>query len=335
MKALVLESIDKSKSLQEMLVYKDVDTPQPKENEVLINLKYASLNHRDLFITKGLYANIKTPVILGSDGAGVIEDANGSEFNANDDVIINPTIDWGNNENFQNKNFRILGMPDNGTLAEYICIDKKYVHKKPEHLDLKEAAALPLAGLTAYRACIVKANIQPEENVLITGIGGGVSTFAFLYATALGANVYITSGSGDKINFALSRGAKCGINYREDDWEKKIKKHSEGIDVVIDSAGGETFSKCLDLCNEGARLVSYGATFGAVEKFEMRKVFWKQLNIMGTTMGSYKDFENMVKFISENEITPFIDKEYDLENGADAFERMESGDQIGKIIVKI
>jgi len=334
MKALLLESIDKGKSLREMLVYKDVETPQPNENEVLIKLKYASLNHRDLFITKGLYAKIKTPVILGSDGAGIIENASGTEFKTGDEVIINPTIDWGDNENFQSKDFKILGMPDNGTLAEYITINEKYVHKKPPYLNFDEAASITLAGLTAYRACIVKANIQKNENVLITGIGGGVSTFAFLYAIAIGANIYVTSGTGDKINFALSRGAKAGINYKEDDWEKKIKNFSGGIDVVIDGAGGDTFAKCLDVCNEGARLVSYGATLGAVDKFEMRKVFWKQLQIFGTTMGSDKDFKKMLEFFSQHEIKPILDKEYNLENGVDAFERMESGNQVGKIIIK-
>jgi len=335
MKALVLENINKEKSLSEKLVYREIEAPKPHKDEVLINLNYASLNHRDLFITEGLYSNIKTPVILGSDGAGIVANANSLDFNIGDEVIINPTLHWGDNENFQDKNFSILGMPDNGTLAEYICIDKKYVHKKPVHLELNEAAAVPLAGVTAYRACIVKANIQKGENVLITGIGGGVSTFVFLYCLAIGANVYVTSGSGDKINFALSRGAKAGINYGEEDWHKTIKKHSGGIDVVVDGAGGDTFAKCLDVCNEGARLVTYGATLGAVEKFEMRKVFWKQLKIMGSTMGSNIDFTNMLKFISHHKIKPLLDKEYLLDEGTEAFERMKSGEQIGKIVVRI
>ncbi len=338
MKTLVLEKIGDVIDLKDNLVYKEIGTPTPKENEILINIKYASLNHRDLWITKGKYAGIKIPIILGSDGAGVIADTNGSDFKEGDEVFINPTIDWGHNENFQNKNFRILGLPDNGTFAEYVCVPKKNVYLKPRHLDLKSAAALPLTGLTAYRACFTKAKITKGDNVLITGIGGGVATFALLYSVAAGANVFVVSSSDEKIEFAIKRGAIGGINYKDDSWEKRFKEihlNSKKINKIIDGAGGETMAKCLDICNDGGTIVSYGATLGAVTNFEMRKVFWKQLNVLGTTMGSDNDCYKMIKFVEVNKISPIIDNEFSLENGADAFLRMNSGEQMGKIIVKI
>lgn len=335
MKALVLERIGETKDLKNNLVLKEIDKPVPKENEVLVNINYASLNHRDLWISKGLYAGIKTPVVLGSDGAGVIADSNGSVFKNGDEVIINPTIDWGENEDFQNKDFSILGLPQNGTLEEFVCVPAKNIYKKPEHLDFKEASAIPLAGLTAFRACFVKGKITKGDNVLITGIGGGVSTFALLYSLSAGANVYVTSGSDEKIKAAIKHGADGGINYKTENWEKRFKEIHPKINVVIDGAGGETFAKCLDVCAEGGTIVSYGATLGAVKNFEMRKVFWKQLKIFGSTMGSDKDFTNMINFIELNKIKPIIDKEFSLENGADAFLRMESGNQIGKICLKM
>ncbi|MBS1491995.1 MAG: zinc-binding dehydrogenase [Bacteroidetes bacterium] len=335
MKALVLEKIGDIKELKNNLVVKEIYAPVPKENEVIIKLNYASLNHRDLWITKGMYAGIKTPVVLGSDGAGVVAKGMGGNVKEGGEVIINPTIDWGDNQDFQNKNFRILGLPDNGTLAEYVCVPGKNIYKKPQHLDLKEASAIPLAGLTAYRACFVKGNISKGDNVLITGIGGGVAAFALQYSVAAGANVFVTSGSNEKIEFAIKHGAIGGINYHDDGWEKRFKEIHPKINVVIDGAGGDTLAKCLDICTEGGTIVSYGATLLAVKNFEIRKVFWKQLKIFGTTMGSDKDFSDMLNFIEKNKIVPIIDSEYSIENGADAFLRMDSGEQVGKIVIRI
>lgn len=335
MKALVLEKIGEPKDLHANLLCKEIEQPAPKDGEVLVNIKYASLNHRDLWITKGQYAGIRTPVVLGSDCSGVIADSNNSAFKNEEEVIINPTINWGGNDSFQNKNFRILGLPDNGTLAEFICVPLKNVYKKPEHLDFKEASAIPLAGLTAYRACFTKAKISKGDNVLITGIGGGVATFAMLYSVAVGANVFVVSGSQEKIEIAIKHGVIGGINYNDESWEKRFKEIHPKINKIIDGAGGETFAKCLDICTEGGTIVSYGATLGAVKNFEMRKVFWKQLNVLGTTMGSDIDFSDMLRFIEQNKIIPVLDNEYTLQNGADAFLRMNSGKQAGKIVVKV
>ncbi|MBS1515721.1 MAG: zinc-binding dehydrogenase [Bacteroidetes bacterium] len=335
MKALVLEKTGDIKDLKENLVFRDFDTPVPKEGEVLIKVQYAALNHRDVWITKGLYSGVRTPIILGSDCAGTIADSNGSSFKNGDAVIVNPTINWGVNQSHQNKNFSILGLPENGTLAEYICIPSKYVYLKPEHLSFKEASAFPLAGLTAYRACFVRGKITAGDNVLITGVGGGVATFAMVYCIAAGANVFVTSGDEDKLEQAITFGAVGGINHRIENWEKRFKEIHPKINKIIDGAGGGTFAKCLDICSEGGTLINYGATLGAVKNFEMRRVFWKQLNIYGSTMGSDEDFANMIEFIDAKKVKPVLDSEYEIQNGAEAFVRLESSKQMGKIIVRV
>lgn len=335
MKALVLENTGNVSELKKNLVYRDFETPSPKAGEVLIKIHYASLNHRDLWITKGKYAGIKTPIILGSDCAGIVADSNGSTFQNDDEVIVNPTMNWGFNQSHQNKNFTILGLPENGTLAEYISVPAKNVHLKPQYLSFAEASAFPLAGLTAYRACFVRGKVMEGDNVLITGIGGGVATFAMMFCIAAGAKVFVTSGSEDKLEKAYNLGASAGISHKTDNWEKIFKDNNPRINKIIDGAGGETFAKSLDISSDGGTIVNYGATMGTVKNFEMRRVFWKQLNIHGSTMGSDEDFAEMMEFINAKKIKPVPDNEYDIKNGAEAFLRMESGEQMGKITVRI
>ena len=338
MKAILLKKIGEINQLKDNLIIEEFDNPIPGEDDVLIKLHYASLNHRDLWITKGLYSGIKLPVILGSDGAGIIEDSgsNVTTFKKGEEVIINPTINWGDNENFQNKNFRILGLPDNGTLAQYITVNQKYVFQKPFHLTLMESAAIPLAGLTAYKAVVVKAEIKKNENVLITGIGGGVASFAMIFAKALGANIYFTSGSNEKIKFAKDFGATDGFNYKNELWDEVLSGVVKGgIDAVIDGTGGSNINKIIKFLNYGGRIVNYGATAGNVPNFDIRKLYWKQIKLLGTTMGSDKDFREMINFVIELKLKPIIDKVYEFNDYIQAFERMNRSEQIGKIIIKI
>jgi len=338
MKAVLLKQIGKIEDLKINLTIEDIQKPELKDDELLIKIKYAALNHRDLWITKGLYAGIKLPVILGSDCSGIIEDIgkNAMEFSIGDEVIINPSLNWGEDELSQGKEFKILGLPDNGTLEEYISIDKSYVYKKPAHLNLSEAAALPLAGLTAYRAVFVKGEINKIKNVLVTGIGGGVSTFALLFTINAGANVFVTSGSDEKIKAAITLGAKGGVNYKNENWDKELlEKNKNGFDLIIDGTGGENISKCLNIINPGGRIVNYGTTTGNTNNFEVRKIFWKQASLLGTTMGSDKDFKNMLEFTEQNKIKPIVDKIFELENICEAFIRMDKSEQLGKIIIKI
>ncbi|MFC2093067.1 zinc-binding dehydrogenase [Bacteroidota bacterium] len=337
LKATILKKTGLIECLHKNLIVDDLPEPEIDDNEVLVRIHYAALNHRDLWIAKGLYAGIKLPVVLGSDGAGTIHKLgnNVNSFNVSDEVIINPSLDWGDNESFQSEVYRILGMPDNGTLSEFIKIDKKYVYKKPAHLELIQAAAIPLAGLTASRALFSKAKIKKEDNVLITGIGGGVSTLAMLFAIKFGANVFVTSGSEEKINKAVNFGALTGVNYKNDNWHKDIMKLSGNkINIIIDSAGGDTISKSLDIINYGGKIVTFGATTGNVKDFDIRKIFWKQIALLGSTMGSDSDFKSMINFINKNKIYPVIDKVFSADDVVQAFVRMNSGKQFGKIVIK-
>lgn len=338
MRAVVLNNIGSIEDLRKNLVIENIAKPEIKDNDVLIKIRYAALNHRDLWITKGLYAGIKLPVVLGSDCSGIIEAIGKKEnnFSIGDEVIINPGLNWGENELYRGKNFKILGLPDNGTLEEYICIDKSYVYKKPAHLNLPEAAALPLAGLTAYRAVFVKGEISKEQSVLITGIGGGVSTFALLFALNAGAIAFVTSGNEKKIERAIELGAKGGVNYKNENWEKELLQiNKNGFDLIIDGTGGNNISKSLNIINTGGRIVNYGATTGNTNNFEVRKIFWKQVSLLGTMMGSDRDFKNMLNFIEQNKIKPVVDKIFEIENVCEAFNRMDKSEQLGKIIIQI
>jgi NADPH:quinone reductase-like Zn-dependent oxidoreductase len=336
MKAIVLKQTGEPTELEKNLLIEERLEPQFSDDEALIKIKYAALNHRDLWITKGLYSGIKFPIVPGSDCSGIVYKTgiNVKEFKEGDEVIVYPVTQWGESELYQSKNFRILGLPDDGTLREYISVHKSNIFKKPENLTMQDAAAIPLAGLTAYRASFVRNDIMENDNLFITGIGGGVSTFALTFGINIGANVYVTSGSDLKIEKAVKYGAKGGVNYKNENWDSEIIKMSENsINNIIDGTGGETFNKCLNILNPGGTIINYGATTGAVKQLELRRIFWKQLNVIGTTMGTMKDFREMINFIEEKKIKPVIDKVYDMNEAYKAFQRMSNSEQFGKILI--
>ena len=315
----------------------DVQDPLPGENEVVVRLKAAALNHRDVFIRQGLYAGIKLPVILGSDGAGEVCEAGAGVDPSliGKQVVIFPCFDWGSDPRAQSGKFRIAGMPDDGTYAQLIRVPVANVAPKPKALTFEQAAALPLAGLTAYRAVVTRANVQAGEKVLVTGIGGGVATFALQIAASRGAQVFVTSGSDEKLARARELGATGGVNYHSADWGKEIVALTGGgPDVVVDSVGGETFNKAIEILRPGGRLVTYGATTGAASKMEIRRIFWKQLSLFGSTMGTSEEFGAMLK-LYETGLSPVVDKVFDLAEAAEAHRRMEEGGQFGKIVLRI
>lgn len=338
MKAAVLHSTGSIDTLTENLRVEEVPKPVAGDDEVIVKVRYASLNHRDLWISLGQYAKIQLPVILGSDCAGIIyaRGKNTGGIDELDSVVINPSLNWGNNELHQSNDYSIIGMPDNGTFADFVKVKSSLVYRMPSHLSFAEASALPLAGLTAYRALFRKANVMSGENVLITGIGGGVATIAMQLAIAAGANVFVTSGSEKKISKAIDLGAKAGALYTDPEWWKKILSQSEkNIDVIIDGTGGNTMSALLEAVSYGGRIVLYGATLGRAENVNLYKVYWKQISLLGTTMGSSDDFSDMLRFVGERCITPVIDSAYDLEYIVTAFQRMQNSEQFGKIVLKI
>jgi NADPH:quinone reductase-like Zn-dependent oxidoreductase len=323
----------------EVLRVESVPDPVPGPGEVVVRLRAAALNRRDLWIRMGRYAGIRLPAILGSDGAGEVsalgDGVRGVLVGA--PVIVNPSLDWGDEERVPGPQFRILGMPDDGTYAEYVRVPATNVFPKPERLTWEEAAALPLAGLTAYRAMVSRAQVGAGETVLVTGIGGGVATFTLLIARHLGARVLVTSGSDAKLERARSLGAEGGASYHDAGWVEAIRELAGdgGPDVAIDGAGGETFTALLDVLKPGGRLVSYGATRGPAPQTEVRRLFWKQLDLLGTTMGSPRDFAGMTRLFAENPLTPVVDRVFPLAEAPAAHQRMEAAEQFGKIVLRV
>ncbi len=332
MKAVVLHETGGPDKLR----IEEVPTPSPAPGQVRVALKASALNRRDFWITVGAYPRIQFPSIGGSDGAGVI-DAVGADVDAalvGREVVIYPAREWGDDPRCGGPDFRVLGMPDQGTLAEYICVPVENVAAKPPHLSWVQAAAIPLAGLTAWRALVTHGEVQPGQKVLVTGIGGGVATFALLWARYRGAVVYVTSGSDEKLARARQFGATGGANYRAADWSRQIRQMSGGIDLVIDSAGGSGMNAALNTLNNGGRFVFFGATLGnPPEGLEMAKLFFRQIRIQGTTMGTPAEFNAMVDFVNRHRIEPVVDQVYKLEDAVDAYRRLEAGDQMGKLVL--
>ncbi len=319
------------------LIVTELPRPVPTPGEVVVQLRAAALNHRDLWIKVGKYAGLKWPIIPGSDGAGVIADRNGvaGQFAEGDEVIINPGFDWGSNERSQSRSFSILGLPRDGTLAQFVAVPMAQIARKPTHLDWYEAAALPLAGLTAYRAVFSRADLKPGEKVLINGVGGGVALLAMQYAIAHGAEVWVTSSHPAKLDRAVALGAKGGFDYNEKGWTKKAQEQVGGFDVIIESAGGTGFERLIDVAAFGGRIVFFGATRGDPLSLPMRKVFWKQLSLLGTTMGSPADWQAMVAFVAANQIRPVVSDVFPLSAAAQAFAVMANGDQFGKVVLTL
>lgn len=327
-------------ALHQPAAVREISTPQPGPGEVLVRLRAAALNHRDVWIQKGQYAGIKLPCTLGADGAGEVaalgEGVTGWQLGAG--VIIYPGVEWGDAEKAQSRNFRVLGMPDPGTFAEYITVPAHYLRDKPAFLSWDQAAALPLAGLTAYRAAFGRAQLQAGERVLVTGIGGGVALQAAQLCAARGAEVWATSGDDDKLTRALALGVglKGGINYNTENWVRTLTQQAGGgFDVIIDSAGGDAFNALIDAAAPGGRIVFFGGTLGPIPQLIPGKVFWKQLSLLGTSMGSERDFDQLLQLVNEQQIVPVVDKIFSLEEGEQALRYLEASQQLGKVVLEI
>jgi len=330
MKAAVLEGVNQP------IIIKEVQIPELKEGEALVKLKASAFNHRDWWIQKGLYAGLKFPIILGSDGAGIVEKVFNSIHSdwLSKEVMINPSLDWGMNERVQSSKYRILGLPEDGTFAEYVVVPVSNLIEKPDYLTWEQAAAIPLAGLTAYRALFTRGEATQTDNILITGVGGGVALFAFQMAIALGAKVWVTSGKLDKIQKAIQMGAQDGVNYKDIDWSKNLKKLSNGgFDLIIDSAAGPDFKELVELAKPGGRIVFYGGTNGNIPELLSAKIFWKQLDIKGSTMGSNKEFIDMVSFFQKYKLQPVINEVFSLLEAEKAIRKFDEPNQYGKIVM--
>jgi NADPH:quinone reductase-like Zn-dependent oxidoreductase len=331
MKALVLEKADGPGAA----VLRDEPVPRPKAGEVRVAIKAASLNHRELWISRGQYPGMKLPCILGADGAGVIDEVGEGVAHAEigREVLLYPALNWGSDRRFPSASFGLLGMPGPGTIAEWLCVPAENAFAKPAHLSFEEAAALPTAGITAWRALVGKARIQPGEKVLITGIGGGVATFAMKFALAHGARVYVTSSSAASLAKAAELGAAGGFNYKEDGWRKTLAQASGGVDVVIDGAPAGAFAGYARTLAMGARVVVYGSTGGPQFQLSAPDLFLRHAFLIGTAMGDLVDFRAMLAFTVEKRLRPVIDRSFKLTEAPEALQYLEKSHQFGKVTI--
>lgn len=324
----------------ENLVYEDVPEPEPGPGEIVVRLHNAALNRRDVFVTRGMYPGAKQdalPVTLGSDGSGeVVARGDGADGpSEGTEVVINPALHWGEDPRVPGKEYRILGLPDDGTFAQFVKAPADHVFPKPSHLSFEEAAAIPLAALTAYRALVTRGELQAGETVVIPGIGGGVATFLVQIAAALGATVFVTSGSDEKIEKAKELGAEGGVNYNAENWSKELRSMTGGVDLSVDSIGGEVFDALVTIAKPGGRVVSFGATAGPVPKLVLPKIFLKHLTVLGTAMGTAEEFGAMLDLYQEHDLHPVINETFPLEDATAAMNHMEEGAGIGKIVLDI
>ncbi len=319
------------------LEIREVADPVPMPGEAVVKVAAAALNHRDVWIKLGQYAGLKFPSIPGSDGVGEVM-AVGTAADAawvGKRVVINPSFGWGDRQDTQGADFSILGLPREGTLAERLAVPVTQLALAPEHLSDEAAAALPLAGLTAWRAVMSRARLQAGERILIGGIGGGTALFALQFAVAAGAEVWVTSSRPEKIARAMALGARGGFDYAKPGWAEAAQAAAGGLfDVIIDSAGGNGFESLVDLAAPGGRIVFFGATRGNPNVLPMRKIFWRQLSLLGSTMGSPADWTEMLAAVTRHRIEPVVSEVFSFAEAARAFEQMERGEQFGKIVLK-
>jgi NADPH:quinone reductase-like Zn-dependent oxidoreductase len=305
----------------EVLQYEDAPDPVAEPGQVLIELRAASLNHLDLWVRKGL-PSVPKPRILGADGAGIRADTR-------ERVVINPGLE-------QRTRITVVGEHMDGTHAELIAVPETNVYPIPDSLSFEEAAAFPLVFETAWRMLVTKAALQPDEWVLIWGIGGGVATAALAIAKALGARAVVTSSSDEKLARAVELGADATVNHAEADVAPRIKDATGGgADVVIETVGADTWTTSLSVARPAARICVCGATSGPNPPASLHRIWWKQLTIYGSTMGTRADFEAVLELVVSGRAKPVIDSVFPLSETRAAHERLESGEQLGKVVLTI
>jgi NADPH:quinone reductase-like Zn-dependent oxidoreductase len=306
----------------EVLRYEDAPDPEPGDGEVLISLKAASLNHLDIWIRKGL-PSVPKPRILGADGAGVREDTG-------ERVVINPGLEHGDR-------ILVVGEHMDGTHAELVAVPEANVYPLPEGLSFEEAAAFPLVFETAYRMLVTKAGLKQGEWVLLWGIGGGVATAGLAIAKALGARALVTSSSEEKLERARGLGADAAVNHAGADVVAAVKEATEGagVDVVLEHVGEATWQRTLQAVRAGGRIAVCGATSGPNPPAALHRIWWKQLTIYGSTMGTKEDFEGAYELVKSGRARPVVDTVLPLEEARAGHERLEAGEQFGKIVFSI
>ena len=316
----------------EVLVLEEAPDPVAGPGDVLVRLRASALNHLDVWIRKGL-PSVPKPRILGADGAGIVEALGEgvTGFEPGERVVLNPGIEAGGGR------IHVIGEHRDGTNAELIAVPATNVHPIPEGLSFEEAAAFPLVFETAYRMLVTRAGLREGEWVLAWGIGGGVSTAALAIAKALGANVLATSSSDAKLELARELGADATVNHATGDVKEAVQEATggRGIDVVVEHVGQATWATSLQVAAPGGRIAVCGATSGPNPPAALHRIWWKQLSILGSTMGTGEDFARAYELVGSGRARPVIDEVLPLEEIRAAHERLEAGEQLGKIVLTI
>ncbi len=332
----------------DQLNFGDQEVPKIGPNEVLIETKYAALNHLDIFVVAGWAGlSLRLPHILGSDGSGIIKEVGTAvtKVQPGDSVTVNPGLSCNKCEfclsgrqNFCAE-FSILGEHLWGTFAHFFKVPEVSVLKLPPKFPLDQAAATPLTFLTAWRMLVTRAAVQRGEIVFIHGAGGGVATAAIQIAKYLGATVITTTSSPEKAEKAKALGADHVVNYKEmPDFSKHVYADltgRKGVDVVIDSVGAKTFSDSVRLLRAGGRLVTCGATTGPSGQVDIRNIFWKQLEIYGSTMSNQAEFRSVMKLVFSGALSPVIDRVFPLSEAKEAEKYLNQANQFGKVLLEI
>jgi NADPH:quinone reductase-like Zn-dependent oxidoreductase len=316
----------------EVLVLEEAPDPEPVAGEVLVRLRASALNHLDVWIRKGM-PSVPKPRILGADGAGVVEALGEgvTGFQPGDRVVLNPGIEVGSGR------IHVIGEHGDGTNAELIAVPATNVHPIPDGVGFEEAAAFPLVFETAYRMLVTRAGLREGEWVLAWGIGGGVSTAALAIAKALGARVLVTSSSDAKLDRARELGADATVNHATGDVRAAVQEATggHGVDVVVETVGEATWTTSLQIAAPGGRITVCGATSGPNPPAALHRVWWKQLSILGSTMGTGEDFSGAYELVASGRARPVVDTVLPLEEIRAAHERLEAGEQLGKIVLTI
>ncbi len=324
------------------------DLPKPTigADDVLVNVKAVALNHLDLFVRNGMPTlKLPLPHIPGSDVAGVIVEigANVAGLQVGQRVAINPGLSCGHcefcvaGEESLCSEFKILGEHTSGGAAEFVRVPAVNVLPIPDALSFEQAAAAPLVFLTAWRALISRARLRVGEDALILGAGAGVSTAAIQIAKKAGARVFVTSSSDEKLRKAKELGADVLLNYKTQEWDREVfaATNRRGVDVVFESVGAATWAKSIRSLKRGGRMVVIGATSGPNPQEEIRQIFWKQIEIIGSTMSNQREFREVMNLVFRGELKPVIDVVLPLERAREAHARLEQGEQFGKIVLTV
>jgi len=325
------------------------DAPEPRlssPSDAIVKLRAASLNRIDIWNRRGLTGmRFAFPHILGADGAGIVCEVGEQARNIKpgDAVCLYPPSGCGQCEycatdrDYMCIQLRVLGEREDGTYAEYVRLPARNCFPIPPTLSFEEAAAFPLVYITLWRMLVTHAQLKPGDHILILGIGGGVATAALQVAAHLGAHIIVTSSSDDKLAKARVLGAEHGINYRTTDFPPEVRRLTDkrGVDVVVDCVGGESWVKSLASLAKGGKLVTCGATTGANPQTDLRRIFWNNLTIFGSTLGSREDFRQVLNFMNSSQTRPIIDQVFPLKDAPLAQRRMEEGKQFGKIVLRI